>query len=65
MHHFSDDNSLACFGKTIQEIIASLESEFEVAWNRPDRKWKVPATITDKKKTGTSKKDLEIWLQVN
>ena len=33
MHNFADDNTLACFSKTIQELIGSLESECEVALN--------------------------------
>ena len=32
-HNFADDNTLACFSKTIQELIGSLESECEVALN--------------------------------
>ena len=32
-HNFADDNTLACFSKTIQELIESLESECEVALN--------------------------------
>ena len=33
VHNFADDNTLACFSKTIQELIGSLESECEVALN--------------------------------
>ena len=32
-HNFADENTLACFGKTIQELNASLESECEVTLN--------------------------------
>ena len=32
-HNFADDNTLAYFSTTIQELIASLESECEVALN--------------------------------
>ena len=32
-HNFADDSTLACFSKTIQELIGSLESECEVALN--------------------------------
>ena len=32
-HNFADDNTLACFSKTIQELIGSLEPECEVALN--------------------------------
>ena len=32
-HNFADDNILACFRKTIQELVRSLESECEVALN--------------------------------
>ena len=32
-HNFADHNTLACFGKTIQELIGSLESECEVGLN--------------------------------
>ena len=32
-HNFADDNTLACFSKTIQELIGSSESECEVALN--------------------------------
>ena len=33
MHNFADDNTLACFSKTIQELIGSLASERKVALN--------------------------------
>ena len=33
MHNFADDNTLACFSKTIQELIGSLEPECEVPLN--------------------------------
>ena len=33
VHNFADDNTLACFRKTIQELIGSLESECEVGFN--------------------------------
>ena len=55
-HNFADDNTLACFSKTIQELIGSLESECEVASNlfnenkmivNPE---KFQAIIIDKKK---------------
>ena len=32
-HNSADDNTLACFSKTIQELIGSLESECEVPLN--------------------------------
>ena len=32
-HNFADDNTLACFTKTMHELIGSLESECEVALN--------------------------------
>ena len=32
-HNFADDNTLACFSKTIQELIGSLESESELVLN--------------------------------
>ena len=32
-HNFADDNTLACFSKSIQELFGSLESECEVALN--------------------------------
>ena len=32
-HNFADDNTLACFSKTIQELIGSLESETELVLN--------------------------------
>ena len=33
VHNFADDNTLACFSKTIQELIGSLKSEYEVDCN--------------------------------
>ena len=33
MHNFADDNTLACFSKTIRELIESLESVCGVALN--------------------------------
>ena len=33
VRNFPDDNTFTCFGKTIQELIGSLESECEVALN--------------------------------
>ena len=32
-HNFVDENILACFGKIIQELIGSSESECEIALN--------------------------------
>ena len=32
-HNFADDNTVACFSKSIQELFGSLESECEVALN--------------------------------
>ena len=32
-HNFADNNTLACFSKTIQELIGPLESECEVTLN--------------------------------
>ena len=34
MHNFADENTLACFERTIEELIRSLESECEFALNR-------------------------------
>ena len=32
-HNFADEHTLACYSKTIQELVGSLESECEVALN--------------------------------
>ena len=32
-HNFGDDNTLACFGKIIQELTGFLESQCEAALN--------------------------------
>ena len=55
-HNFPDDNIFACFSKTVQELIGSLESECEVLLNCFNENklivslGKFQAIITDKRK---------------
>ena len=55
-HNFAEDNTLACFSKTTQELIESLESEYEVAlnWFNENKMFvnpgKFQAIIIDKRK---------------
>ena len=61
-HNFADDNTLACFSKTIQELIGSLESECEVPLNWFNENkinvnpGKLQATIIDKRKQDHTRK---------
>ena len=70
-HNFADDNNLACLSKIIQELIGSLESEYEVALNWFNENkiivnlGKFQAIIIDKRKQDNINENLQIWLQGN
>ena len=55
-HSFADDNILACFSKTIQELIGFLESKCEVTLNWFNENkitvnpWKFQAIVSGKRK---------------
>ena len=70
-HNFADDNTLACFSKTIQELIGYLEPECKVAlnWFNENKMIVNPenfqAIAIDKRKQDHTNEIFQSWLQGN
>ena len=70
-HNFADDNTLACFRKTIQELIGYLEPECKVAlnWFNENKMIVNPenfqAITIDKRKQDHTNEIFQNWLQGN